>query len=144
MPVEEEDRNLEDIALGDHIAEDLEFKDESEEAVKTIVPRVPGAPTVRELEEHNVTHLPHRSWCEVCVSSRARDKPHYRGQGQDDKCIPEVVFDYGFLGTKGESETQAIQIARDRRTQLLFAHHVPRKGLVSVYGAREMVKDLDK
>ena len=53
-------------------------------------------------------------------------------------------FDYAFLGSKGEEATQAIQVGRERRTGMLFAHHVPRKGLVSAHGAAEMLKDLDR
>lgn len=43
------------------------------------------------------------------------------------KRVPEVVFDYTFLGSAA-----AVLMARDRRTQMLFAHVVPRKGLSHV------------
>ena len=41
---------------------------ESEEAKPPEVLRDPGAPTPREIEEHNVTHMPFRSWCPHCVA----------------------------------------------------------------------------
>ena len=103
--------------------------------------RDPGAPTEAEIEQHNVTHLPFRAWCPSCVEGKARDRPHRKQEDVDEKGLPVVVFDYGFLGARDEGETVAIQVARDRRTRMLFAHVVPRKGLISEHGAEEMVKD---
>ena len=136
---EEKDLFGEDVGRED----ELEFASQGDEAQPPVVPRDPGAPTAAEIETHNVTHLPHRSWCEVCVAARCRDKEHRRRKEEVEKEIPEFVFDYGFLGTKGETETQAVQIERDRRTQMLFAHHVPRKGMASEHGARMLCQDLD-
>ena len=33
------------------------------------VAKDPGAPIEAEIEEHNATHLPHRSWCPICVKA---------------------------------------------------------------------------
>ena len=41
---------------------------------KRIVPD-PGAPTQSEIDEHNVDHLPYRSWCECCVKGKATGEP---------------------------------------------------------------------
>ena len=117
---------------------------ESDEARAPEVLRDPGAPTPKEVEEHNVTHLPFRAWCPHCVAGKAQDRPHMKSENKDERHIPEIVFDYGFLGGKDDDETLAIQVARDRRTQMLFAHVVPRKGMVSEHGAVAMVKDIEK
>ena len=46
--------------------EELKFEElESEEARPPEVLRDPGAPTFKEMEEHNTTHLPFRSWCPI-------------------------------------------------------------------------------
>ena len=37
-----------------------------------------------------------------------------------------------------------MQVARDRKTQMLFAHVVPRKGMISQHGADAMEKDIEK
>ena len=117
----------------------------SEEAQAPEVLRDPGAPTLREQEEHNTTHLPFRSWCQHCVAGKAQDRPHKTKKGaQMDKQLPEVVFDYGFLGGKDDEETLAVQVARDRRTQMIFANVVPRKGMIQEHGAKSMVEDLAK
>ena len=99
-----------------------------------LVVRDPGAPTEKEIAEHSVTHLPHRSWCPICVQGRARSE----------HALPELHFDHVFLGTRDESETQAIQVMRDTKTGMMFAHHVPKKAMSNVHGAREIIKDVEK
>ena len=123
---------------------DIELEcEEEEEAREPHVLRDPGAPSEAEVERHNVTHMPFRSWCPSCVEGKARDKHHRTNEEQDQKSVPEIVFDYGFLGSEGE-ETIAIQVARDRRTRMLFAHVVPKKGFTHEHGAAEMIKDIAK
>ena len=136
MPMHEEE--FEEIECGIDHGESV-----PQEAAEPLVLRDPGTPTEREVAEHNVTHLPHRSWCAACVGGRGRDRQHRR-QAQEDKKIPQVVFDYGFLGTEGEKETVAVQIAKDTRTKMHFAHVVPKKGLVSNHGAQELLKDIER
>ena len=115
-----------------------------EEAQPPVIARDPGAPTPQEVAQHDVTHLPHRSWCPACVSGRSRDRPHRRLDGRDPSSLPCVVFDYGFLGAVGDSDTLAVQIARDVETKMLFAHVVPRKGLVANHGVTQLLKDIDR
>ena len=130
-----EDEDFEEIACEEK---------ESEEAKPPEVLRNPGAPTPREIEEHNVTHLPFRSWCPHFVAGKAQDRPDKKRDNQGEKQIPKIVFDYCFLGGKDDAETLAVQVARDRRTQMLFAHVVPRKGMVHEHGAAAMVSDIER
>ena len=134
--------------VGDVENEDFEEikcqEDESEEARRPEVLRDPGAPTPKEIEEHNVTHLPFRSWCPHCVSGKAQDRHHRRRENTDEKQIPEIVFDYVFMASAEDEETIPVQVARDRRTQMLFAHVVPRKGMISQHGADAMERDIEK
>lgn len=58
--------------------------------------------------------------------------------------MPEIIFDYALLGAEGERESVAVLVIRDRRTQMLFAHVVPRKGLAHEHGSRELTKDIQK
>ena len=122
---------------------DIELECEEEEAREPRVLRDPGAPTEAEVERHNMTHMPFRSWCPACVEGKARDKHHQKSEDQGEKGIPEIVFDYCFLGSEDE-ETIAIQVARDRRTRMIFAHVVPKKGFSHEHGAAEMIKDIVK
>ena len=55
-------------------------------------------PSEREVEEHERTHLPYRSWCKHCVRGRAKSQPH-RDQTQfDEECeIPTISWDYMWI-----------------------------------------------
>jgi len=105
--------------------------------------RDPGAPTRAEVDQHNITHLPFRSWCPSCVTGQAKDRAHKRDVVED-KAIDEVVFDYGFLGSEGVKETVPVQIMKDVRRGMIFAHVVPRKGLADDFGVGEIILDLEK
>ena len=98
------------------------------------------------LEKSNIIlHMPYRSWCPSCVSGKVKDRQHRKQDDQSEKSVTEVVFDYDFGGTGVEGEeTVAIQVARDRRSHMLFAHVVPRKGMNHEHGAKAMAADLDK
>ena len=64
---------LVDEEKGHGESEELE-EDQVEEAMVATPSRSPYAPTNQEREQHETTHLPYRSWCEVCVAGR-RDHP---------------------------------------------------------------------
>ena len=64
--------------------EGAEDKEEDEEEVEE-GRKVKGMPTPqtvsrREREEHELTHLPYRSWCPRCVRGRGRNMPQQEGE----------------------------------------------------------------
>lgn len=69
---------------------------------------------------------------------------HTEGAGQEENGIPEIVFDYAFLGVDGERAMVAVFSIHDRRAGLLFAHVVPRSGLAHENGSQQMMKDIAK
>ena len=71
--------------MDDENFEQIECEEEevTEEAKKAEVLRYPSAPAPKEVEEHNVTHLPFRSWCPLRVSGKAQDRRHKKRDGQD-------------------------------------------------------------
>ena len=66
------------------------------EAGGTVEPkRHPGNPTNDEIEEHNLTHCPYRSWCPICVEAHGREDPHYRNTKEDIlNGAPVISMDY--------------------------------------------------
>ena len=54
------------------------------------------------------------------------------------------MFDYGFFGGEGDEETLAVQIAKDVGTKMLFAHVVPKKGVMVNHGVTQLMKDIDR
>ena len=76
-------------------AEDQE-SDKGERKPKKI--NDPRQPTEEERRQHEMTHLPYRSWCRHCVKGRGKNAPHKK---QDDEGeLHEVHFDYAFMGTR--------------------------------------------
>lgn len=52
----------------------------------------PKMPTQAEIDEHCITHLPHRSWCEVCIKARGREAAHASKKKKGEK--PVIAMDY--------------------------------------------------
>ena len=52
--------------------------DIQEEAESQRALRDPGSPSKADREEHDLTHLPYRPWCDACVRGRAKDKMSLR------------------------------------------------------------------
>ena len=48
-------------------AEEVEGEDADEEAQAAKIARVSDMPSQEEVEMHNLSHLPYRSWCPHCV-----------------------------------------------------------------------------
>ena len=63
----------------------------------------PHLPHPREVAEHNVTHCPYRSWCNICVEAAVREDPHRKGARdvEGDDVIPTIGFDYDYFGDAG-------------------------------------------
>ena len=59
----------------------------------------PGAEGVRQ---HNLTHCPHQSWCEVCVASKGKSD-HYPREAPEakDGDVARVQMDFMFVDAEG-------------------------------------------
>ena len=53
-----------------------------EDAVAPRVATRPYTPTKAEVEAHEFTHLPYRSWCAHCVAGKGVSSPHVHGMGR--------------------------------------------------------------
>jgi thiol-disulfide isomerase/thioredoxin len=114
----------------------------------------PCMPTQDEVERHNATHVPFRSWCPYCVAGKAKANPHYKrveSRGANDNV---VSIDYAFIGDKTVPEQEdevedevtvgpdaqltgdhrdskgnlKVLVSRDRRSGYVCANVVPQKG----------------
>ena len=86
----------------------------------------PRLPSQAEVDHHNITHLPYRNWCPVCVRCRGRDLDH-RKAVEDDRGISEYAFDYCFPGDELGYKL-VVLIGREKVTGAYFASAVPTKG----------------
>ena len=60
--------------------------------------RAPGAPTKKDVDEHNLTHCSYRSWCDACVRGQAKDGPPSTIVGElAESTLVRVVMDYCFI-----------------------------------------------
>jgi hypothetical protein len=106
---------------------------EEEQAVVARPLRDPRAPTASERAAHEATHLPFRSWCEVCVAGR-RDNPAHRGikTEEDEIAVPELAMDYCFVRREEEEEeVVTVLVIKDRISRAVRAVRVVRKGAES-------------
>ena len=76
----EEGQEEREIAEEDKEEED---KEGEEEARVSVGKRSPKDPTKKQREDHERTHMPYRSWCEDCGTSRARNAPHHKKAPDD-------------------------------------------------------------
>ena len=66
---------------------------------QALVPKLlsaPQEPTEQERELHNLTHMPYRAWCPLCVKRKGRQD--YHKQVYDKR--PVIQVDYCFLARK--------------------------------------------
>ena len=77
-------------------------------------------------EEHEMTHLPFRSWCRHCIMGRGR-KEDCRKTMEKERQVPEVHLDYMFMGDEKKGKTLAFLVAREKETRAVLSTVVPRK-----------------
>ena len=91
----------------------------------------PKMPSQADVEQHNLTHLPYRSWCNHCIRWRGEATPHRRAV-RDEEGVAEVHMDYCFIGTRTE-ETQPVLVVRERDSRMMLSFLVREKGASDPY-----------
>ena len=94
--------------------EKVSYKDEyftiEEEEQQQAVParglKSPDQTTPQERAEHNLTHLPFRSWCKQCVQNKSKADAHPKQQRNSR--APVVQFDFCYFKSLGEQKTTPI------------------------------------
>ena len=100
-----------------------------EEDTEVRWPKVPVKPTQAMVDQHNINHLPFRSWCKYCVRVRGQSVGHYSVDHTEDQ-IPTIEVDYGFLGNKDSPATDLpVLCGRDRQSETVWSCPVPCKGI---------------
>ena len=86
----------------------------------------PRLPTEEEVAHHELTHLPYRNWCPVCVKAKGKDLDH-RGAVDKERKLSEYCFDYCFPGDEFGYKLTVL-VGTERLTGMKFATAVPTKG----------------
>ena len=121
------------------------YREEEEAGSSSLAIKVPLAPTDAERREHEISHLPYRSWCSDCIRGKGLTAAHRkRGGGEEDKKLrkPLVAIDYFYLG-QDEQQSLPILAMVEEQTGRTYAICVPEKGIghqYSVAAAAKMLK----
>ena len=84
----------------------------------------PDTPDQIVLEKHILTHFPRQPWCKMCVESRGRDSAH-REQSKIDAVVPQLQFDYGYMGDGGPLQIACFLVGADTSSGAIHATMVP-------------------
>ena len=108
-------------------------------------PCEPVLPSAGDVAAHNLTHLPPRPWCPVCVKAKIKEEPHKRAQGADESKggLPIVGLDYATVNEEEINDLEMI-VGFIEGTGEKLAHQVSEKGLADDWAARKIVKDLEE
>ena len=88
----------------------------------------PIVPTAAQIEAHNLTHLPYRTWCPHCVAAR-RPNTHHRASSSDShRTAPLLVADYCFVRDNDDAECVTVLVARLYPSRAMLATVVDAKG----------------
>ena len=74
-------------------ASDESDSDDGGDSTAVALP-APPRPTPHMVADHQVAHIPFRSWCPACVRGRTRKSCHYDRKWPDDVQLPVVSIDY--------------------------------------------------
>ena len=111
--------------------------------------QAPFTPSRQEVLEHELTHLPYRSWCECCRRGKSVSHGHYsRPETEEENRVPLAALDYAFL-SKTDGDGQALSevktmVIKDKRSKCVFPIPVPQKGVdPEEYSVRQLLRVLD-
>ena len=108
----------------------------------------PKDPTRKEREEHELTHMPFRSWCEDCVKSRARNAHHRKKLAPDpleEVKVARVHMDYFFMSREDEpASSNPLFVMADEKSGARYARAVARKGLGTADEMDWLIQDISK
>ena len=121
-----------------------EEKEEEEARRPNAIPR-PCDPTNREREEHELTHLPFRSWCMDCLRGKAKSLPHRRDRSKEknEKQVPMIAIDYMYLHSLDVDQKYPIMVVACEFSEATFAHVVTEKGVSSGWIVKRIMEDIN-
>ena len=95
----------------------------------TIRVKTPYRPSQEEVDDHDLTHLPYRSWCRHCIRGRGKETGHFQ-QKTESRTVPEFHMDFCYPGYE-ESATEYLNVlvVRMRDTRMTMSSVVPSKSV---------------
>ena len=96
------------------------------EVRKPIALPSPDQPTARDIELHNLSHMPYRSWCPFCVAGRRNNSGHRTTKSV--RKIPLIVADYAAVRNQRDQDLLSFLVVRLYPQRVTFACAVDVKG----------------
>ena len=112
---------------------------DSREIRKLIDPRKPSQ---EEVDEHELTHLPYRNWCPICVKAKGKELDH-RKSIEEPRGLSEYSFDYCFPGDEFGYKLTVLS-GRERVTGMNFATTVPTKGATGKFASDKVIEFMEE
>lgn len=85
----------------------------------------PCRPSQEEVDKHNLTHCPYRSWCRHCVRGRGVEMARSLSNGVPGE-VPEFSFDFCFPA-EASGDGVIVRVGRLRHTRMTMGVMVPTK-----------------
>ena len=95
------------------------------------------SPSEAEVEQHELTHLPFRSWCRHCVRAKGKESPHHESSPGG---VSKFATNFMFMGDDGTPMT--CLAGYDGLTKAFFADVVPCKGTSHGYAERALAHNV--
>ena len=110
-----EDSHIQPVSGGG--AESVEIKDiidiDSDEVIQPAVPLpAPIAPSQKEVDAHNLFHLPYRPWCKHCVAARRKNSHHRSVPSASHRTVPLMVADYAYIRDHQDKALATVLVVR--------------------------------
>ena len=98
----------------------LEMHDEGPRGDRTKVTVLdPVKPSQKEIDEHELAHLPFRNWCRECVHGRGVEMPHRVKARDEVDSLLKLNIDFMFLGSRDiAGETIPVLVVREEKTRM--------------------------
>ena len=98
-----------------------------QQGTKAKAVQAPKQSTPQEILEHNLTHLPYRNWCPICVQARSRQNNHPKQHSK----LPIIQLDFGYIKGFDDSNVHPILTAIDIQSEMIVAIQPTDKRMLS-------------
>ena len=116
---------------------------DDEEALIAKPLRRPTQPTATEKLNHDITHLPPRSWCRFCTEGRGIHDHHKMTGEIPNGEVPTISLDYCFMGSKSvAAAANPVLIMYDNVTGAMGAYLTGAKGPID-WVVKAVCRDLE-
>ena len=89
----------------------------------------PVALSAEEWVRHQLTHIPFKAWCPICIQAKAKNPPHKK-YARVERELSVVPMDYMFMSTKPDDEQlmYPILVMKDKKSGGIWTIPTDRKG----------------